>query len=102
MWATGLRSSSSGTALPSWLDVPIPRKHVLLLLPVAQPAALQVMLPRIPASATPVVFSRNFCRTLANNLSKGDTYLHAMTKKVIVSGFSRGWGLGDWSRKRET
>lgn len=50
----------------------------------SSPLSVQVMLPRLPAEATSVVFSQNFCRTLANNLSKGDTYLHPMAKKVMV------------------
>lgn len=43
-----------------------------------------VLLPRLPADAVPAIFSRNFCRTVSDNVGKPDTYLHAMAKRVMV------------------
>lgn len=46
--------------------------------------SLQVILPRLPASAATAIFSRNFSHALVLNLRKPDNYLHAMAKRVMV------------------
>lgn len=59
------------------------------------PAWLQVILPRLPASAAPTVFGKNFSHALVLNLRKPDNYLHAMAKRVMVRPYASVCFMGE-------
>lgn len=48
------------------------------------PTAAQVLLPRVPAASVAAVFSKNLCRTLADNLRDPTATLYAMSRRVMV------------------
>ncbi|KAG1677626.1 hypothetical protein FOA52_010407 [Chlamydomonas sp. UWO 241] len=60
----------------------------------------QAVLPHLGPDHVPVVFSRNFCKVLLNNIRKSDNYLHAAAKRCMdtVVAFAEG-SSGDGSTR---